>query len=133
MVMTKGIAIDTNIAIDILNGNKEIALLCFSFYPIYLPVIVCGELIFGAMNSTKIGANLNKYLDFINDCQILNTTTNVSMEYAKIRKKLKLEGHPIPENDIWIAAICKSFEISLVTKDKHYQYIDELTIKFINN
>jgi len=125
----KGLAIDTNIAIDILNKKKEIAEICFTYFPIYLPITVCGELLFGALNSAKSQKNLSVYSDFIDDCQVLNTTSSVSMEYAKIRKTLKDTGHPIPENDIWIAAICRSFDIPLATRDKHFKFIPELNIK----
>jgi tRNA(fMet)-specific endonuclease VapC len=131
MVIMRGLALDTNVAIDILNGKKDIAEECFLYYPIYLPIIVCGELIFGAINSNQISSNLNKYTDFIDDCHILNTTSNVSLEYAKIRKQLKEKGNPIPENDIWIAALCKSFEIPLATKDNHFKLIEDLELKNI--
>ena len=125
----KGLALDTNIAIDILNGKKDIAEICFKYFPIYLPITVCGELLYGALNSAKSQKNVANYQDFINDCQILNTTSNISMEYAKIRKILKDTGYPIPENDIWIAAICSSFDVYLATRDKHFRYIPELNIK----
>jgi len=132
MVKIRGLAIDTNIAIDILNGKKEIAEICFKYFPIYLPIVVCGELLFGAINSAKSKKNLSNYQEFIDECQILNTTSNISVEYAKIRKFLKDSGHPIPENDIWIAAICRSFEISLATRDKHFSYVPDLDIKMID-
>lgn len=131
MVTTKALALDTNIAIDILNGKKEIAEICFKYFPIYLPIVVCGELLFGAINSAKSQKNFSNYQEFIDNCQILNTTSNISLEYAKIRKTLKDSGHPIPENDIWIAAICRSFDISLATRDKHFSFVPELNIKFI--
>jgi tRNA(fMet)-specific endonuclease VapC len=127
----KGIALDTNIVIDILNGKKEIAEICFKYYPMYLPITVCGELLFGAINSAKSQKNLSICQEFIDECQILNTTSNISMDYAKIRKHLKDLGHPIPENDIWIAAICRSFDITLATRDKHFSYIPEFNIKLI--
>jgi len=131
MVKMKGLALDTNIAIDILNGKSEIAEICFKHFPIYLPITVCGELFFGAINSSKSQKNISLYEEFIDDCQILNTTSGIAMEYAKIRKTLKEAGHPIPENDIWIAAICKSYDLTLATKDKHFKYISDINIKFM--
>jgi len=130
-MVAKGLALDTNIAIDILNGKGEIANLCFKYYPIYLPIIVCGELLFGAINSGRSEINLSKYKDFIDDNQILNTTSIVSIEYANIRKFLKDLGSPIPENDIWIAAICISYDITLITRDKHFRNIRNLDLILI--
>jgi len=124
----KGLALDTNIAIDILNGKKNVTEICCNYFPLYLPITVCGELLFGAINSARSQKNITVYQNFIDDCQILNTTSSVSMEYAKIRKSLKDAGHPIPENDIWIAAICRSFDIPIATRDKHFGFINDLNL-----
>jgi tRNA(fMet)-specific endonuclease VapC len=42
---------------------------------------------------------------------------------------LKLKGTPIPENDIWIAAIAMQFELPLVTRDKHFDKIERIIIE----
>jgi tRNA(fMet)-specific endonuclease VapC len=124
----KGIVIDTNIAVEVLNGKNETIAKLRSFNPIYLPVIAGGELIFGALNSNKLNENIQRFEAFINDCIILHTTTPIIRIYAEIRKKLKNKGHPIPENDIWIAALCISYDLPLATRDKHFQFIDDLLI-----
>ena len=36
-------------------------------------------------------------------------------------------GKPIPENDIWIAAITKEIGLPLITRDKHFANIDDIT------
>jgi len=124
----KGLSIDTNIAINILNGEKSTISKVFQYYPIYLPIIVVGELLFGAKNSSKSKKNIKKYTDFINECLILNTTKSIAENYSEIRIQLKKSGKPIPENDLWIAAICKSYELPLMTTDKHFQFIDDISI-----
>jgi len=40
----EGLAIDTNIAIDILNNVESKIDKVFKYYPIYLPITVVGEL-----------------------------------------------------------------------------------------
>lgn len=122
----KKIALDTNIAIALLNGNPEIIKNIQSFESIYLPVTVCGELLFGAKNSTKSKTNLELYRSFINACAILDTNTIVAEEYSDIRLELKQKGNPIPENDIWIAALCRVYGIPLYTLDKHFSNISNL-------
>lgn len=66
------VALDTNIAVEFLRGNDEIIDKVLKFDFIYLPVTVCGELIFGAVNSTKKEKNLIETRKFINNCKILN-------------------------------------------------------------
>ncbi len=122
----KLIAIDTSIAIEILNNQKAAINKISNYDVVCLPIIVCGELLFGAKNSSRKIVNEKKFNDFIQSCVILNSNSLVAEEYAQIRKELKEKGKPIPENDIWIAAICKVNEIPLATRDKHFKNITNL-------
>jgi len=36
------------------------------------------------------------------------------------------KGNPVPENDIWIAALAMEHDLSLVTRDEHFKKIDDL-------
>lgn len=53
----------------------------------------------------------------------------VSIEYGKIKSSLRKKGSPIPENDIWIAAIALRHNLTLVTRDKHFNEITGLKLK----
>lgn len=121
-------ALDTNVAIDLLNGNVEILLNYEKYTSLYLPVTVCGELLYGAINSNNSKKNLIKYRGFISNCTILNINSAVAEKYASIRKGLKDKGTPIPENDIWIAATCIVYEIPLATNDMHFSNIEGLKL-----
>ena len=44
---------------------------------------------------------------------------------GKIKASLKSKGKPIPENDIWIAATCHSANLTLITADSDFDYIDD--------
>jgi len=39
------------------------------------------------------------------------------------------KGKPIPENDIWIAAIAIQQNLSLVTFDKHFSDVEDLQLE----
>jgi len=45
-----------------------------------------------------------------------------------LKASLRRKGKPIPENDIWIAAIAYQHDLTLITRDKHFSEIDELKI-----
>ena len=122
------IALDTNIAIDLLNGNQDLLERLGTFDLLCLPVTVCGELLFGALNSGRPEENLQRFKAFIDACEVLNSNVVVAEEYSIIRKALKEIGRPIPENDIWIAAICQVNEIPLLTKDKHFSHIEGMVL-----
>ncbi|NTW31460.1 MAG: type II toxin-antitoxin system VapC family toxin [Bacteroidetes bacterium] len=80
------IALDTNIAIDILNGKEDILYKYEKYSTIHLPVTVCGELLFGAANSDNYKKNLTKYRGFISSCMILNINSTIAEQYAIISK-----------------------------------------------
>lgn len=52
--------LDTNIIVSWLNGETEIADKIDHAEEIHIPVIVLGELYYGAMNSTQVQKNLNE-------------------------------------------------------------------------
>jgi len=124
----KEVALDTNAAIDVLNGKPEIIELLKKFDLIFLPITVVGELLFGAKNSNRKKENLSSFRNFIESCEILDTNSLIAEEYSDIRMSLKNKGRPIPENDIWIAAICKSNSIPIITRDKHFKLIVNLEV-----
>lgn len=49
--------------------------------------------------------------------------------YGEIKNQLKENGRPIPENDIWIAAIAQQYDLTLVTRDKHFNAVANLSIE----
>ncbi|MBN2893587.1 MAG: PIN domain-containing protein [Bacteroidales bacterium] len=61
------IAIDTNIAIDFLNGKKSICEKIYKYNKIYIPVTVLGELLFGVKNSAKKEENIDKLINFVSN------------------------------------------------------------------
>jgi tRNA(fMet)-specific endonuclease VapC len=45
-----------------------------------------------------------------------------------IKSALKLRGTPIPENDIWISALAVQYNLVLITRDKHFDNVEMLTV-----
>ena len=72
-----------------------------------MPSIALGELYFGAYKSTKIEDNLNRIDDFALNNAVLACDNEIAKKYGIIKKWLKDKGQPIPENDIWVAAIAQ--------------------------
>ena len=46
--------------------------------------------------------------------------------YGAVKQELKKKGKPIPENDIWIAALAKEHQMILVTQDQDFNFIENL-------
>jgi PIN domain len=59
---------------------------------------------------------------------IIPCDLDVAREYGRLKQVLKDRGRPLPENDIWIAAAATHYRMVLVTRDRHFQEIDDLSI-----
>lgn len=129
--MSGKIVFDTDVSIKFLNGDKVIENFLSKYSEIYLPVIAVGELIFGALNSSHVEQNLARYKKLIQRSRTLVIKESTASTYAKIRLSLKKKGKPIPENDLWIAALYIENKIPLISKDVHFENIDNLTLKYL--
>jgi tRNA(fMet)-specific endonuclease VapC len=46
--------------------------------------------------------------------------------YSHVRDELRRKGRPIPENDIWIAALARQHRQPVVSRDDHFDYVSDL-------
>jgi len=60
---------------------------------------------------------------------VLNADDNTANHYALIKSALLKKGKPIPENDIWIAAVAVQYELTLITRDNHFKEVEGLTME----
>jgi len=120
--------LDTNIVIGLLGNNKAIVEKIETLEEVYIPVTVIGELYFGAFKSQKVEKNLEIISNLLDTANVLDDNAETAKVYGEIKNSLKQKGRPIPENDIWIAAIAKYNELTLLTKDEHFKEISDLTV-----
>ena len=59
---------------------------------------------------------------------VLAPTESTAALYGAIHAELAMAGTPIPQNDIWIAAVAREHELPLVTRDTHFQEVQGLII-----
>ena len=122
------LAVDTNAVIAYREGISEVCTLIDEADVIILPVTVLGELLYGALNSTKIEKNEQVIQIFAAYSLVMQVDEAVATRYAKVRFNLKKNGTPIPENDIWVAAACLELEVPLLSRDGHFKYVEGLDI-----
>ena len=93
-----------------------------------VPSVVIGELFFGAYHSGRAAKNVQQVRAFVARNVILSCDEVTGDYYGQIKQQLAAKGRPIPENDIWIAALAMQHALPLVTRDGHFREIDELTL-----
>ena len=123
------IVLDTNIYCDFAEGLPDAvnAIAIHGEY-IFIPSIVIGELSFGFMNGSRQHFNEKKLQQIINrlKIEIIDVNKDVARRYAIIYLSLVKKGAKIPINDVWIAACCMEVGGTLLTRDKHFEFVDQI-------
>ncbi len=122
------VLLDTNIISGWLKGESSIADNIDLVDAVYIPIIVIGELEYGAQYSSNIEKNINSIKKVIEHYEVLYLDKNTAEYYGIIKANLRKKGKPIPENDIWIAAIAKQHNLLLISRDKHFQEIESIQL-----
>ena len=118
--------LDTNIVIAIFNGESSIKEYLIKADEVFISSTVLGELFFGAFKSKRSKTNLKRISNFADSITILNCDKDTAQQYGIVKNKLLDKGKLIPENDIWIAAVAMQNDLILVTRDGHFDEIEEL-------
>jgi len=121
--------LDTNIIIALLEGDEGVMRNLDQVGEVFIPAIVAGELFFGAAKSSRPVENVAKVERFAAGRVLLACDLGVAREYGRIKQQLRVKGRPLPENDIWIAAIATHHMLALVTRDRHFREIDDLILE----
>jgi tRNA(fMet)-specific endonuclease VapC len=92
--------------------------------------IVIGELLGGFEGGTKTRQNRLELQQFLDTprVQIYSLTLDTAHFYGQIFTNLKRKGHPIPSNDLWIAAQALEHGCVVCTYDKHFNAIEGLIV-----
>lgn len=122
------VLLDTNVVIAFFSGEKAVSKQ-FVDAEVFVSSTVLGELYYGARKSAHAAANLIKIEQFAASIQVLSCDAATAQLYGKIRDRLRAKGRPIPENDIWIAAVALHHGLPLATRDEHFNEVDGLDIE----
>ena len=119
-------ALDTSVAVAILNGEQASSEHWRRASPVRLPVPVLGELLVGARRSGRPTYNEERVWKFTDLLILLPCDAKVGRTYADIWVALMAAGRPIPENDVWVAACCLAAGAVLVSRDRHFDAVEGL-------
>ena len=96
---------------------------------VFLSSIVLGELYFGAYKSGRVKLNLARVEVIERSLLLMECDSQTAKIYGNLKRELQRKGRPIPENDIWIAAIALQHDLILATRDAHFGAVDGLKLE----
>lgn len=118
--------LDTNVAIAFFAGDLSVQeKVRDAEYIVAVPPVI-GELCFGAQKSNRVTENLDKIDLLVQQSIVFPCDLETAQLYGIIKERLRRRGRPIPNNDIWIAAIALQHDLVLVTRDAHFDEVESL-------
>lgn len=118
--------LDTTAIIALQREDTDLKALLGTATDVFIPVVAAGELYFGAYHSQRVEENRQKVAAFIANRLILNIDTQTADVYGQLKQRLRAKGRPIPENDVWIAALAVQYNLTLLADDEHFAHVDNL-------
>ncbi len=122
------VALDTNRITDLFRGDADLAAQLETCEEVCIPFVVIGELRAGFYGGTQLHRNeiMMARLLAKTTVAVLFPTRETTEHYARVFVQLKRAGTPIPDNDLWIAALVLEHDLILLTRDRHFERIPQL-------
>ena len=122
------IALDTNRLTDLFQGDANLAAFLGGCDEVWIPFVVLAEMkagFLGGMREIQNAALLSNLLNR-ETVAILYAGRETTEQYARLFVQLKRAGTPVPDNDLWIAALAIEHDLALITRDWHFDAIPQL-------
>ena len=122
------ILLDTNCYRDFCEGSKEALDVIQRARRVYLPFVVLAELRAGFLCGTLARQNEKSLTVFLNSprVRVLMADEETTHHFARIFAQLRLQGTPIPVNDIWIAGLAVQHDLLLFSRDRHFDSLPQV-------
>lgn len=128
MPAAKSVLLDTSVVIRHFRDGNALLSRLLEFEELCLPYVAMAELYAGAYRSVRPELHLDQIARFQEAVDVILPDDVTAEIYGRISAELMQSGTPIPQNDIWIAAIAIQTGLPLATSDKHFGMIKELRV-----
>lgn len=116
-IVTAFFAHDTNVVNAIKDASK-----------LFVSLVAVGELYYGATISERAQKNTACIDDLISDIAVVCGDIETARLFGTTKARLQQNGTPIPDNDIWIAAVALQHSLKLVSRDAHFTHVENLSL-----
>jgi tRNA(fMet)-specific endonuclease VapC len=122
------VCLDTNRYVDLCKGNPETARLVSTAEAVFLPFVVVAELRAGFTLGKRAAENerILRRLLLKDGVGVLYPDDSTTLQYAAVFRQLRVQGTPIPTNDLWIAALVLQHNLSLHARDRHFDHLPQI-------
>lgn len=124
------ILFDTNAYAAFKQGKQEAIQIVQLAERLALNSTVLGELFAGFAIGSREDKNRAELQQFLASLRVhvLTIDEETAVYYAEVYRNLRSKGHPIPSNDMWIAASALQHGCALFSYDRHFQVVNGLVV-----
>ncbi len=114
--------LDTNTYSALARGIPAITQLVSNAHQLTLPLPVIAELRYGFAKGSQAGRNERLLQKFLAQPQItvVSPSIKTTRHYAELQHYCQQKGRALSQNDIWIAALARETDDTLVTFDQDF-------------
>ncbi len=122
------VALDANRYTDLCQGDLALAGLLEDADEVFLPFAVLAELRAGFAVGSRGRENEQILQRFLRKpgIEVLYADDTTTRTYARLYRQLRSQGTPIPINDLWIAALVVEHNLTLCSRDRHFDHLPQI-------
>jgi tRNA(fMet)-specific endonuclease VapC len=122
------VALDAKRYVDLCKGVDETVRLVATADAVFLPFAVIAELRAGFVLGKRTAENERVLRRFLlkPGVSVLYPDEQTNHHYAAAYRQLRLQGTPIPTNDLWVAALALQHNLRLHDRDRHFDHLPQI-------
>lgn len=128
MPATGKVVLDTSVVVAVLRRVPGLMERVRTAEELLVPLVALGELEYGVNLATPPERQREAVRVFMESATLLLPTARTAAEYGRVKAALKAAGTPLPENDVWIAAVALEHGLPLAARDAHFAHVANLTL-----
>jgi predicted nucleic acid-binding protein len=122
-----GYLLDTDWIIDMLNGRTEARRVIDSLNDeVAMSIVSCAELFEGTATLSRGDIRRDELERFVESATVIGLDTDIARTFGSLRARLRTAGQLIGDMDLLIAATAVRWDMTLITRDRHFERIGEL-------
>jgi predicted nucleic acid-binding protein len=122
------LALDAKRYVDLCKGMEETVRLVSTAEAVFLPFVVVAELRAAFILGKRAAENerVLRRLLLKPGVSVLCPDDQTTHHYAAAYRQLRVQGTPIPLNDVWIAALVLQHNLRLHDRDRHFDRLPQI-------
>jgi tRNA(fMet)-specific endonuclease VapC len=116
--------LDTNAVSAMADRNPGLLNIIGAADEIMLSFVSVAEFRYGLLGSSRPDPGLQLIRRLEKTVPVFFPNEETVRHYAWISDHLKRKGRPIPQNDVWTAALARQHSLAVLSNDQHFDFVD---------